>query len=186
MVTPAPVSAVGRPRSTTADEPGSDGHHVVAALPSISFAAEAGWTLPPSARLTAGPSSARAAGAAPNTARVAADAARHSLRCRKSSPPVIAHYACESERVARNCQMENRRSDRVARGLERGRSDEVQKGSEVNFTSIKARRAGAAAGVLALAAGGTALLAHAAPAGSKAAAGGLSLSPTLIETTAKP
>jgi hypothetical protein len=40
--------------------------------------------------------------------------------------------------------------------------------------------------VLALAAGGTALLAQAAPAGSKTAAGGLSLSPTLIETTAKP
>jgi len=56
----------------------------------------------------------------------------------------------------------------------------------VKFTSVTARRAGAAAGVLALAAGGTALLAHAAPAGSKAAAGGLSLSPTLIEMTAKP
>ena len=56
----------------------------------------------------------------------------------------------------------------------------------MKFTSVTARRAGAAAGVLALAAGGTALLAHAAPAGSKAAAGGLSLSPTLIELTAKP
>jgi hypothetical protein len=54
------------------------------------------------------------------------------------------------------------------------------------LTSVRARRAGAAAGVLALAAGGTALLAQAAPAGSKTAAGGLSLSPTLIETTAKP
>ena len=56
----------------------------------------------------------------------------------------------------------------------------------MKFTSVTARRAGVAAGVLALAAGGTALLAHAAPAGSKAAAGGLSLSPTLIEMTAKP
>jgi hypothetical protein len=54
------------------------------------------------------------------------------------------------------------------------------------LTSVKARRAGAVAGALALAAGGTALLAHASPAGSKAAAGGLSLSPTLIEQTAKP
>jgi hypothetical protein len=62
----------------------------------------------------------------------------------------------------------------------------VRKGSEVTFTSVTARRAVAVAGVLALAAGGTALLAHAAPAGSKAAAGGLSLSPTLIEMTAKP
>jgi hypothetical protein len=62
----------------------------------------------------------------------------------------------------------------------------VQKGSEVKFTSVTARRAGAAAALLALAAGGTALLAHAAPAGSKTAAGGLSLSPTLIELTAKP
>jgi hypothetical protein len=39
--------------------------------------------------------------------------------------------------------------------------------------------------VLALAGGGVALLTHAAPAGSKAATGGLSLSPTLIEQTAK-
>jgi hypothetical protein len=108
------------------------------------------------------------------------------LSCRKSSPPVIAHYACESESVAQKCQMENRRSDRVTGGLERGTCDAVQKGSEVKFTSVMARRAGAAAGVLALAAGGTALLAHAAPAGSKAATGGLSLSPTLIEQTAKP
>jgi hypothetical protein len=55
----------------------------------------------------------------------------------------------------------------------------------VKFTSVTARRAGAAAGVLALAAGGTALLAHAAPAGSKSATGGLALSPTIIEQTAK-
>jgi hypothetical protein len=54
------------------------------------------------------------------------------------------------------------------------------------FTSVTARRAVAAAGVLALVAGATALLAHAAPAGSKTAAGGLSLSPALIEMTAKP
>ena len=56
----------------------------------------------------------------------------------------------------------------------------------MKLTSVTARRTGAVAAVLALAAGGTALLAHASPAGSKAAAGGLSISPTLIELTAKP
>jgi hypothetical protein len=55
----------------------------------------------------------------------------------------------------------------------------------VNLTSVTARRAGAVAGVLALAGGGTALLAHATPARSKAATGGLSLSPALIEAPAK-
>jgi P pilus assembly chaperone PapD len=61
----------------------------------------------------------------------------------------------------------------------------VQKGSDVKLTSVTARRAGAVAGALALAGGGVALLAHATPAGSKAAAGGLSLSPTIIEQTAQ-
>ena len=61
----------------------------------------------------------------------------------------------------------------------------MQKGSEVKSTSVTARRAAAVAGVFALAGGGVALLAHAAPAGSKAASGGLSLSPTIIEQTAK-
>jgi hypothetical protein len=56
----------------------------------------------------------------------------------------------------------------------------------VKVTSVTVRRAGAAAGVLALAGGGAALLGHAAPARSKAATGGLSISPALIETTAKP
>lgn len=55
----------------------------------------------------------------------------------------------------------------------------------MKFTSVTARRAGAVAGALALAAGGAALLAHATPAGSTAATGGLSISPTLIEQTAK-
>jgi hypothetical protein len=52
--------------------------------------------------------------------------------------------------------------------------------------SVTARRAGAVAGALALAGGGVALLTHATPAGSKAAAGGLSISPTLIESAPKP
>jgi hypothetical protein len=56
----------------------------------------------------------------------------------------------------------------------------------VKLASVTARSAGAAAGALVLAAGGAALLAHASPAGSKAATGGLSISPALIEQTAKP
>jgi hypothetical protein len=44
---------------------------------------------------------------------------------------------------------------------------------------------GAVAAVLAVAGGGAALLAHATPAGSRTAAGGLSLSPVVVEQTAK-
>jgi hypothetical protein len=56
----------------------------------------------------------------------------------------------------------------------------VQKGSEVKLMSVAVRRVGAVAGALALAGGGAVLLTHVAPAGSKAAAGGLSISPTFI------
>jgi hypothetical protein len=53
----------------------------------------------------------------------------------------------------------------------------------VELRSVTARRVGAVAAALAVAGGGAALLAH--PAGSKTAAGGLSLSPVVIEQTAK-
>src|SRR4051812_23439980 len=93
MVIPAPLSCAARPRSTTADDPASVGHHSVEALPSISFAADPGWTLPPSARLTASPLARADAGAASTTA-----AARtHNFRCRKA-PPVNSSDTCESVR----------------------------------------------------------------------------------------
>ena len=53
----------------------------------------------------------------------------------------------------------------------------------MELRSVTARRVGAVAAALAVAGGGAALLAH--PAGSKTAAGGLSLSPVVIEQTAK-
>lgn len=55
----------------------------------------------------------------------------------------------------------------------------------MKLTSVTARRAGAVAGALVLAGGGVALATNAAPAGSKTAEGGLSISPTLIETAAQ-
>jgi hypothetical protein len=55
----------------------------------------------------------------------------------------------------------------------------------VQLRSITARRASAVAAAAAVAGGGAALLAHAAPAGSKTAAGGLALSPVIVEQTAK-
>ncbi len=61
----------------------------------------------------------------------------------------------------------------------------MRKGSEVELRSVTARRAGAVAAVLAVAGGSAALLAHATPARSAAAQGGLSLSPVVIEQTAK-
>jgi hypothetical protein len=61
----------------------------------------------------------------------------------------------------------------------------VRKGSEVELRSITARRAGAVAAAVAVAVGGAALLAHATPASSKSAAGGLAMSPVVIEQTAK-
>jgi P pilus assembly chaperone PapD len=56
----------------------------------------------------------------------------------------------------------------------------------VELRSITARRAGAVAAAVALAGTGAALLAHATPARSKSAAGGLALTPVVIEQTAKP
>jgi P pilus assembly chaperone PapD len=55
----------------------------------------------------------------------------------------------------------------------------------VELRSITARRAGAVAAAVAVAGAGAALLAHATPATSKTAAGGLALSPVVIEQTAK-
>ncbi len=61
----------------------------------------------------------------------------------------------------------------------------MRKGSEVELRSITARRAGAVAAAVAVAGGGAALLAHATPARSKTAAGGLAMTPVVIEQTAK-
>jgi hypothetical protein len=55
----------------------------------------------------------------------------------------------------------------------------------VELRSITARRAGAVAAAVAVAGGGAALLAHATPARSKTAAGGLAMTPVVIEQTAK-
>jgi hypothetical protein len=55
----------------------------------------------------------------------------------------------------------------------------------VELRSITARRAGACAAAVAVLGGAAGLLAHATPARSKTAAGGLALSPVVIEQTAK-
>src|SRR3954452_11771836 len=58
-------------------------------------------------------------------------------------------------------------------------------GSDVRSRVVTARRATTVAAAVAAAGAGAALLTHAAPAGSKAAEGGLALSPVVIEQTAK-